>query len=124
MAEIQAQLERREIKLASGAALQRTPQLSSLHEVREEKKEVDWVECRNFISDWKADPESAKEDLVFKSDRELMQRFGPPTEVWSNEKGTHWVYGEDYNDLTEKYETEIFVRLRDGYVTLVAVESP
>jgi hypothetical protein len=95
----------------------------SLDELREDKHEVDWMECRNFIDDWKLDQAAAEENLKFTSDRDLMKRFGPPTEVWSNEKGVHWVYGEDYNELTETYETQIFLRLRDGYVTLVDVES-
>lgn len=31
-----------------------------------------------------------------------MKRFGPPNEVWSNEKGTRWIYGKDYSEHTEK----------------------
>lgn len=120
---MKAQLDRNEARLMSAFDPATAPRQASLDELKEEKIEVDWAEYRNYISDWEADAETAEESLKFKSDRDLMRRFGPPTEVWSNEKGTHWIYGENYNELTEKYETEIFLRLRDGYVTLVSVES-
>jgi len=96
----------------------------SLDQLREEKREVDWGAWDTFISDWHLDQEQAAGELKLVTGQELMNRYGPPTEVWSNEKGMHWIYGRDYDPVAEKYATEIYLRFHDGQVTTVWVETP
>ncbi len=55
---------------------------------------------------------------------ETSERSRRTRDLQSNEKGTHWVHGDNYDAVTETYATEIFLRLRDGYVTLVSVNAP
>jgi hypothetical protein len=52
---------------------------------------------------------------------QVLERFGAPTDVWSNTNGITWQYARDWDHVREKYELEIILRIPDGYVTQLAV---
>ena len=37
--------------------------------------------------------------------------------MWSNEKGTHWIYGEGTDPVSGEYLLELYLRFGDGRVT-------
>ena len=85
--------------------------------------EVDWYAWDPILALWDADREAARAELKLMTAEEVIDRFGPPTDVWSNTNGITWQYARGYDALAEKYQDEIILRMPDGYVTQLAVRG-
>ena len=94
-----------------------------LSRLREEKPEPDWAELDQLVHRWRLDPAPVEQEVKLLTVAELLRRYGSPTEIWSNAKGTHWTYGQGYDPATERYRTEIYLRLQDGVVTSLSIDE-
>ena len=72
---------------------------------------------------WREDHDLARKEVKLLIDRQILERFGPPTDVWSNTNGITWQYARDFDPVTEKYGTDIILRMPNGYVTQLAVRE-
>ena len=95
----------------------------TLSKLKQAKPEPDWPALDELVRRWRLDPVGAKQDVKLLTDAEVLRRFGTPGEVWSNEKGTHWIYGQGYDAASDSYQLEIYLRLRDGVVTQVGIDE-
>jgi hypothetical protein len=91
--------------------------------LRREHPDSDWAELGTLVGAWQLDEKAAARSLHLQSDERVLEQFGAPTEMWSNDGGVHWVYGEGKDPITEKYLREIYFCFRDGHVTLVNVTT-
>ncbi len=93
-----------------------------LAEVKAEHPEEKWAALNDFMADWSRDEKAATDDLRLLSYRDVLTRFGSPTEMWSNERGTHWTYGRGHDAVNGGYQREVYVRFEDGLVTTLGVK--
>lgn len=50
----------------------------------------------------------------------MLEPFGAPDDVWSDERGLHWVCGHG-TDAEGRYAEEIWMLFRDGIVTTLGI---
>ena len=93
----------------------------TLAELKEQNPDTKWNDLQNIIDLWHTDEESALEEMRLLSFEDVIRRYGAPTEMWSNEKGTNWIYGEG-TDPAGGYQTEVWLLFRDGFVTMLGVK--
>lgn len=83
--------------------------------------EPDWRALGELIAEWQLDEEAAAGRVRLMSPEDVVAAYGSPTETWSNERGTHWIYGRGRDAVTDEYLEEVYLRFQDGYVTLLGV---
>jgi hypothetical protein len=115
LAELRADLD------ADATALRDANSPDRLRRLREDKPETDWNAVHTWVGEWDLDEAATQQDLQLSTYAEILVRFGPPTALWSNEKGTHWVYGEGLDPATQEYTLELYLRFADGLVTYVGL---
>ncbi len=93
----------------------------TLAELKEKHPDVKWTNLQALIDQWHVDEGKALEDARLLSMEDVIERYGSPTELWSNEKGTNWIYGEG-EDPEGGYETEVWLCFQDGLVTMLGVK--
>jgi hypothetical protein len=115
--------ETSELKEALSALIQNLSAQStqSLVDVRNENPTPKWGELQNTISLWTQDQVKAQNELVMLSEKEVLLKFGAPTEVWSNNSGINWLYGSGL-DPEGGYQTEVWLLFLDGHVTVLGVK--
>jgi len=92
-----------------------------LADARAEARETDWAALEELAARWRLDPGSAANGVRLSSEAEVLRRFGPPTELWSDAKGTHWTWRRERDPATGAYRFEVYVRMDDGRATMVNV---
>jgi len=98
--------------------IRRSPAMGgeSLSSVRNRRAEPNWALLRTLANDWDRDLQLARRSQYFLSTREVLETYGPPTEVYS---GGQIVYGGQPQD---EDETTWNFRIVDGYVVDFHVE--
>jgi len=98
----------RELITESGAA-------GLVERIRSDRRHVDWAAWEDVIVVWKRDMDEARRMVKLMTADELIERYGPPTDVWTNTNGLTWQYARiDPLDATKLQE--VILRLPDGYV--------
>lgn len=85
--------------------------------IRNDPRDPDWSEWDAVVALWHGDPEVARDQVEMLSAAEVLERFGPPTDVWQNENGLTWQYADDAR------VEEIILRVPEGYVTRLVVRA-
>lgn len=93
----------------------------TLADLKKEHPEIKWTNLQALIDLWHVDQQKALEDARLLSMEDVIERYGSPTELWSNEKGTNWIYGEG-EDPEGGYSTEVWLCFQDGLVTMLGVK--
>ena len=127
--EILAAIRALEAKLVSderdGAELEEgTIPLSSeelLERMKDPTRGIDWAAWDPIVNLWHQDKNEARKAVKLLTDEQVLERFGPPTDVWSNAQGITWQYARDWDPVRKKFGTDIILRIPDGYVTQLAV---
>jgi len=92
---------------------------AGLTQARELRRDTDWNALLPIAQAMSRDSEQAKRAVRFLTPTELLERFGPPGEVYSS-KGSaaiSWNYQrEAYLDGEETTVSEVTFRIQDGYV--------
>lgn len=86
----------------------------TLGELKSERGEADWKALDALSADWHRDPEEAKRSVKLLGFRDVLARYGTPTEIWRNDGGAHWVY--------QRGVDELYFRFNDGFVTVLGVK--
>jgi hypothetical protein len=102
----------------------RTSIVDASRGLRRQKEKTDWAVIAKFLKLWESDEEAALRDLRRLSDDALLERFGPPSEVWHRDKGLTWVYTQGYDAETDAFEQRLFLNLVGRYVAGAYVEKP
>lgn len=89
--------------------------------IRELGGEVAWHAWDPILELWDEDRDAARREVKLLTDVEVLDRFGPPTDVWSNTSGITWQYAKDLDPVTGEPGTEVILRMPAGYVTQLAV---
>jgi hypothetical protein len=115
--------ETSELKDALNEILHNLPTASAplLSDVRKENPTPKWDELQKTILLWSWDEVKAQNELVMLSEREVLIKFGAPTEMWSSDKGVNWLYGSGH-DPEGGYLTEVWLLFLDGHVTVLGVK--
>jgi len=90
--------------------------------IRSDKRHVDWTAWEEVIEAWRRSPEEARKLVKLLTSDELIERFGPPSDVWANQLGLTWQY-ERQHPLDPGLTQEIILRLPDGFVAQLAVRE-
>jgi len=93
----------------------------SARELATAHPEPRWDELQELMDLWFADEALALRDLRLASVEDVIRRFGAPMDVWSNDLGTNWVWGQG-DDPAGGYQTEVWICFKDGYVTMLGVK--
>lgn len=126
-AELRDELARLEGTVRTGfAELRALIELGERHalveSIRSNRRDVDWTAWEEIIAAWNRDPEEARKAVKLLTSDELIERFGPPTDVWANQMGLTWQY-ERVHPLNPDRTQEVILRLPDGYVAQLAVRE-
>ena len=92
-----------------------------LHALKLAKPEPDWQALEVLIREGQRDEASATELVRLMRPADVVRTYGTPTAMWSNDHGTHWVYGEGQDAVTGEYLKEVYLKFQDGYVAYVGV---
>ncbi len=123
LAEVAARLREVERLLAlQGERLVELAPDAGLAELARERGEADWESLEEFRRRFRGDDSGATGELRLLGYRDVIDRFGAPTESWSNERGTHWIYGDGHDAAEGGYQREVYVRFQDGLVTLAGAK--
>ncbi len=96
----------------------------SLREVREKKPVTDLPELQRLLDLWRSNREEALKNVQLLSSEETMERFGPPTKIWTDEGNVMWLYGDGALDAaTQKHEREVILGFVDGHVNQLSVHE-
>lgn len=90
--------------------------------IRSDKRHIDWTAWEEVIAAWRRDPKEARQMIKLLTSDELIDRFGPPTDVWANQMGLTWQYKRDH-PVEAGLTQEIILRLPDGFVAQLAVRE-
>lgn len=90
--------------------------------IRSDKRHADWTAWEEVIAAWRRSPEEARKLVKLLTSDELIDRFGPPTDVWANQLGLTWQYEREH-PLDPGLTQEIILRLPDGFVAQLAVRE-
>ncbi len=85
--------------------------------------EPDWEALWELMDLWRVDEKAALQRVQLLDQEALLRTFGSPTELWGNEKGVHWMYGEGFDPVDEIYRQEVYMRLNEGVVTVLGVKE-
>ncbi len=124
LAELTAAVDelRRAVEAGLPAGVELRDPEPTLEELRAQHPVTDWNAVHGLIDLWSADPAAARQDTMLLSQRDLLKRFGTPTELWGGDGVLNWFYQEGYDAAAETYLVEVYFRLNDGYVTLLNVD--
>ena len=86
----------------------------SLGELKASEDGPDWKALDDLMDQWHRDESEAKQAVKLLAFRDVLTRYGTPTEIWSNEGGAHWVY--------QRGVDEVYFRFNDGFVTVLGVK--
>ena len=95
---------------------------SQLQALREARPEPDWTALQAVLDAWTESAEAARAEVQLMSSTAVLQRFGSPTLIYTNERGSHWVYGQQYDPVQDSYALQVTFQLKDELVTTVWVE--
>ena len=98
-------------------------QASVLERVRNSKGVINWAAWQPILDLWHSDPDAARKELKLLSADRVLERFGPPTDIWTVSQGITWQYARDFDPVEESWGLEIILRVPDGYVTQLAVRG-
>lgn len=87
--------------------------------IRNARRDVDWTAWEDVIAAWRRDPEEARRMVKLLTVDELLERYGPPTNVWSNTNGLTWQYQRTH-PLEPTRVQELILRVPAGYVAQLA----
>lgn len=79
----------------------------SLTEVRERRRDTDWNALEVFEAAWRRDSKAASRTCHFLTMRELLEAYGPPTDLYRPQGGLIFHYARDAGP-------EWYFRLQDG----------
>jgi len=114
---------RRELEATREALDERTTPDERIRRMREEGRAIDWAAWDEVLAVWRTSPTEAQAMVELLRPADLLERFGPPTDVWSNPLGLTWQYARDRDPATDAWRLEIILRLPEGYVTQMAVRG-
>jgi len=126
-AELQSELRALENRLASElrAAADDRPSPSPTAEILERIKapgaSPDWAAWQPVIDLWNQDRDAARREVKLLCAEQVLERFGAPTDVWSNTNGITWQYARDLDPVLRTHGLEILLRIPDGYVTQLVI---
>jgi len=86
----------------------------SLGELKASEDGADWTALDELIAQWLRSKDEAKKAVQLLTFRDVLARYGTPTEIWRNEDGAHWVY--------QRGVDEVYLRFNDGFVTVLGVK--
>lgn len=92
---------------------------AGLTQARELRRDADWNALLPVAQAMSRDSEQAKKGVRFLTPAELLERFGPPGEVYSSQGSAaiHWNYRRaGFIDGEEAWLSEVTFRIQDGYV--------
>lgn len=112
---------RRELQLTREVVGDEAVRGDTLERIRDEPRPIDWYAWDEILELWNEDPDLARKEVKLLTDEEVLDRFGTPTDVWSNTNGITWQYARDLDATTGKYATEVILRIPAGFVTQLAV---
>lgn len=88
-----------------------------LARLRDEGRGIDWAALNALVATWRFDKAAAEKEVELMTTETVLDRFGPPSRVWTNTNGIHWEYaGEGAGDWKQ-----VILRVPDGYVTNLIV---
>lgn len=88
-----------------------------LARMREEGRGIDWAALNALVATWRFDRDAAEKDVELLTAEQVLDRFGPPSRVYTNTNGLHWEYtGKGAGDWKQ-----VILRVPDGYVTNLIV---
>jgi hypothetical protein len=118
--DVQSALERLEARLEAGAA-SAGGELSAL---RAEHPEPDWEALRELMGVWYRDEATAREETLLMGYRDVLARFGKPSQVWGSADELNWLYVDGLDPITGETVTEVWFQFVDGFVTQLGVKQP
>lgn len=124
MAEVLAAVEELRRQVETQFAETRASISDASRGLRRLKEETDWTAIEELLVRWDADEEEALRELRRLSGDALLERFGPPSDVWHRDKGLTWVYTQGHDPATGAFEQRLFLNLVGGYVAGAYVERP
>lgn len=92
-----------------------------LERARDERTETDWAALHALAALWAQDEAAAAREVRLSTDADVLRRYGPPQETWSNEAGTHWVYGEAVHPVHGVQGLEVYLRFVDRTCTTLGI---
>ena len=124
MAEVLAAVEELRAQVETQFAETRASIADASRGLRRLKEETDWTAIEELLVRWDADEEEALRELRRLSGDALLERYGPPSDVWHRDKGLTWVYTQGHDPATGAFEQRLFLNLVGGYVAGAYVERP
>lgn len=107
----------REIDALRHAISDRETAQQRLSRLRDEGRGIDWAALNALVATWRFDKSAAEKEVELMTTETVLERFGPPSRVWTNTNGIHWEYaGEGAGDWKQ-----VILRVPDGYVTNLIV---
>ena len=82
---------------------------------------IDWGAWQPILDLWEHDRAEARSKVKLMTEEQVLQRFGPPSDVWSNTQGITWQYARGVGADGQGHELEILLRIPNGYVTQLVV---
>jgi hypothetical protein len=83
---------------------------------------TEWAAWEEVAELWRVDADRARRSLLFSTPRELLERFGEPTRIRSEDQGeVQWIYRRPADGGPTLQAT---VAMLDGYVTGLDVRLP
>ena len=92
--------------------------------LKEQQPEPNWTNLRELIALWNRDEPSARQSTLLLGYRDVLERFGTPTEVWAGEKGLNWSYVDGLDPFTGEAQLEVWLQFHDGFATELGIKQP
>lgn len=91
--------------------------------IRDAGRAIDWGAWEEVVARWHEDPDRARREVKLLTADEVLERFGPPSDVLVNANGLTWQYARPVDPATGVRPLEIILRIPDGYVVQLAVRD-
>ena len=109
---------------APPAAADEPETAAALAQLKEAQPEPSWDALQALIHQWNLDEEEARRSTQLLGYREVLGRFGTPTELWGSREELNWLYGQGRDPFTGEWQLEVWFQFVDGFVVQLGVKQP
>ena len=70
------------------------------------------------------DERAARARTVLLGYRDVLERYGTPTEIWGERGELNWLYARGRDPVSDAWQEEVWFQFVDGFVVQLGVKQP
>ena len=122
--DIRERLDRIEAQLARLLADSSSADDAGLGALEQRRPAEDWEALEALIHAWNVDERAARARTVLLGYRDVLERYGTPTEIWGERGELNWLYARGRDPVSDAWQEEVWFQFVDGFVVQLGVKQP